>query len=236
MIQLRITEIVDAFVRHADIWSWYNYFSNCPQHNLQKYEMRAAEVDYEQEFKFHPLKQSLRDALQWNVRCKAPKQPLAKPPSAEKEEEGDVASIDPWISAALLLTPLQYSSVQLPKTSPGVTLSPAWIYGYQAEKTRGNVRYASSGAVVYPVSKYIVVYSVEQHEQIVFTGHNEEVVSLAMHPVRDCFRFFALVVHLYGIARACSCVWRSRRSIRNVVGVAMREHHYQYRQWNPHQP
>lgn len=57
-----------------------------------------------------------------------------------------------------------------------------WIYGYQAEKSRNNLRYNYEGDVVYHISKYAIVYNFNSHQQRIFTGHNDEIISLAMHP------------------------------------------------------
>lgn len=84
-----------------------------------------------------------------------------------------------------MLTPVQYANQTMRRAPPDESLSVEWVYGYQAERARNNVRYNYQGDMVYHVSKYAIVYNLNSHEQSVFTGHTEEILCLAMHPVSN---------------------------------------------------
>ena len=47
------------------------------------------------------------------------------------------------------------------------------------------MRYNIDGDVIYHVGKYAIVYNFSNHEQRVFTGHDEEIISLAVHPAGE---------------------------------------------------
>jgi hypothetical protein len=78
-----------------------------------------------------------------------------------------------------------------------------WIYGYQAEKSRNNLRYNYEGDVVYHISKYAIVYNFNSHSQRIFTGHNDEIISLAMHPegqlcvTGDIYVYVYICIYIY---------------------------------------
>ena len=197
VVSLRITEIIDGLLAHGDIWTWYVFFNNCPQCDLQQYDIRNTEVDYDCENQVIQLSTSEKLALEWNVRAKPPvvlpagkepekgAKPGPKPASANPAASPEAVTpkvLDPWVSAATLLTPLDFAYAQMPRVAPGTAVEPQWVYGYQAEKSRNNVRYNSHGHVVYHVSRYAVVYNIESHEQTIFTGHYNEILCLAMHP------------------------------------------------------
>lgn len=86
------------------------------------------------------------------------------------------------MSAVSMLTPVQYSNTPMRKLSPDSSLSLEWVYGYESERSRNNIRYNFRGDLVYTVSKYAIVYNFDTHSQNIFTGHTEEIVCLSMHP------------------------------------------------------
>jgi WD40 repeat protein len=100
-------------------------------------------------------------------------------------ESGDPKKTEQWRSAVALLTPVEFSGAQLSKVSPNCSILPEWVYGYQAEHSKCNLHYTSAGDIVYHISKYAVVYSIKHHQQRIFTGHNEEILCLKMHPSKQ---------------------------------------------------
>ena len=93
--------------------------------------------------------------------------------------------LPPWAMSAGSLVPGMYTSSKIPKLAPDMSLELAWVYGYQAEKSKNNVRYTSVGEAVYHSGKYAITYSFDGHSQKIFTGHCDEILCLAMHPVRS---------------------------------------------------
>lgn len=203
MLSLRISEIIQALLCHGDIWTWYNYYNNSKQADdvIHTLDIKASDIDYECENQIPFASVSQKLALEWNVRCKAPivslgteeKKPLTEVVAAVGTEKKEP---DPWVSSAILLTPLAYAHQQIPKQAPDTTLEPVWVYGYQSEKARNNVRYTSRGDIVYHIGRYSIVYNIENHEQTIFTGHSNEIQCLAMHPVRAVGRPYPCILHI----------------------------------------
>ena len=90
-----------------------------------------------------------------------------------------------WRSAVALLTPVEFAGANLTKSSPNCSIAPEWMYGYQSQKSKCNLYYSSKGEVVYNTSKYAIIYSIKLHEQRIFSGHNEEILSLRLHPSKQ---------------------------------------------------
>ncbi|XP_038072339.1 echinoderm microtubule-associated protein-like 6 [Patiria miniata] len=68
------------------------------------------------------------------------------------------------------------------KTAPGSALRLEWVYGYRGHQCRNNLYYTASKDVVYFVAGVGVVYNVREHSQKFFLGHDDDIVSLALHP------------------------------------------------------
>lgn len=96
-----------------------------------------------------------------------------------------VLPIAPWTAVVPFLIPSAYTNTKINKFAPDVTPTLEWVYGYQSEKSKNNLRYtaAKGHCIVYPVGRYCVVYSFDLHSQSIFSGHRDEVLCLASHPV-----------------------------------------------------
>ncbi|XP_048842779.1 echinoderm microtubule-associated protein-like 6 isoform X2 [Brienomyrus brachyistius] len=70
------------------------------------------------------------------------------------------------------------------RTAPRSQLRLQWIYGYRGHQCRNNLYYTASKEVVYFVAGVGVVYSTRDHSQKFFLGHNDDIISLALHPDR----------------------------------------------------
>ena len=128
--------------------------------------MIQSEIDFEHEN--IPEKRSIEqiNAVEWNL--------LSTYVKDHKEY--------PYQSDVEKLPAMQYFEAPQKIIPPNISLHVDWIYGYQSEKSRNNVRYNYEGHVVYHISKYAIVYNFISHEQKIFTGHNDEIISLAIHP------------------------------------------------------
>jgi WD40 repeat protein len=87
-------------------------------------------------------------------------------------------------------TPKRTSSLVKPPTSTSPkkskppednSLKPVRAVGYNGRGSRHNVHFLDDMFVVYPVSSVVVVYSLEQHSQKLFSEHTAEVSALAVH-------------------------------------------------------
>ncbi|XP_030627441.1 echinoderm microtubule-associated protein-like 6 isoform X2 [Chanos chanos] len=71
------------------------------------------------------------------------------------------------------------------RTAPRCQLRLEWIYGYRGHQCRNNLYYTAGKEVVYFVAGVGVVYNTREHTQKFFLGHNDDVISLALHPEKS---------------------------------------------------
>ena len=171
-IRLRINVLAESLMSQPDIRSWFSYFGN-PDYAVEKalvYKMLPSDCDHEGENIPQPRTEDQKLAIAWNLLSKfdGPKY-FAR-------------TGDTWRTFTEKLEPMVYHDAPIKALPPDTSLSLEWIYGYQSEKCRNNVRYNIEGDVIYSVGKYAIVYNFSRHEQRVFTGHDEEIISLAVHP------------------------------------------------------
>ncbi|XP_038631944.1 echinoderm microtubule-associated protein-like 5 isoform X6 [Scyliorhinus canicula] len=69
-------------------------------------------------------------------------------------------------------------------TAPNCHLRLEWVYGYRGHQCRNNLYYTASKEIVYFVAGVGVVYNTREHKQKFFLGHNDDIISLALHPER----------------------------------------------------
>ena len=68
---------------------------------------------------------------------------------------------------------------------PEAILDLKFAHGYRCRDSRGNVKYASDGKIVYPCAAVGVVHNKATSTQDFFNLHQEDVISLAVHPNKD---------------------------------------------------
>uniref|UniRef100_UPI00398E636F echinoderm microtubule-associated protein-like 6 isoform X3 n=1 Tax=Pristiophorus japonicus TaxID=55135 RepID=UPI00398E636F len=71
------------------------------------------------------------------------------------------------------------------RTAPKCQLRLEWIYGYRGHQCRNNLYYTVAKEVVYFVAGVGIVYNTREHTQKFFLGHNDDIISLALHPERS---------------------------------------------------
>ncbi|XP_043551898.1 echinoderm microtubule-associated protein-like 6 isoform X1 [Chiloscyllium plagiosum] len=71
------------------------------------------------------------------------------------------------------------------RTAPKCQLRLEWVYGYRGHQCRNNLYYTVAKEVVYFVAGVGIVYNTREHTQKFFLGHNDDVISLALHPERS---------------------------------------------------
>ncbi|XP_066266402.1 echinoderm microtubule-associated protein-like 6 [Branchiostoma lanceolatum] len=70
------------------------------------------------------------------------------------------------------------------RSVPAARLRLEWVYGYRGHRCRNNVHYSAAGEVVYFAAAVGIVYNPDKHTQRFFMGHNDDIISLALHPER----------------------------------------------------
>ncbi|PFX18604.1 Echinoderm microtubule-associated protein-like 6 [Stylophora pistillata] len=71
------------------------------------------------------------------------------------------------------------------RTAPTSSLKLEWVYGYRGHQCRNNLYYTSSKEIVYFVAGVGVVSNTRENSQRFFLGHNDDIISLALHPERQ---------------------------------------------------
>ncbi|XP_071235743.1 echinoderm microtubule-associated protein-like 6 isoform X1 [Salvelinus alpinus] len=71
------------------------------------------------------------------------------------------------------------------RTAPHCQLRLEWIYGYRGHQCRNNLYYTAGKEVVYFVAGVGVVYNTREHTQKFYLGHNDDIISLGLHPERS---------------------------------------------------
>ncbi|XP_012579835.1 PREDICTED: echinoderm microtubule-associated protein-like 1 [Condylura cristata] len=59
-----------------------------------------------------------------------------------------------------------------------------WVYGYRGRDCRNNLHLLPTGETVYFIASVVVLFNVEEQLQRHYTGHNDDVKCLAVHPDR----------------------------------------------------
>ncbi|KAJ8392415.1 hypothetical protein AAFF_G00075400 [Aldrovandia affinis] len=68
------------------------------------------------------------------------------------------------------------------RTAPRCQLRLEWIYGYRGHQCRNNLYYTASKELVYFVAGVGVVFNTRDHTQRFYLGHDDDIISLALHP------------------------------------------------------
>lgn len=56
---------------------------------------------------------------------------------------------------------------------------------YRGFDCRNNLYYSQAGEVVYHVAAVAVIYNRLQHSQRFYLGHDDDILSLSVHPLKD---------------------------------------------------
>ena len=82
-------------------------------------------------------------------------------------------------------TPEGFKSSLNASQPPETNLDLKFAHGYRCKDSRGNVKYASNGNIVYPCAALGVVHNKNAGTQDFFNLHQEDVISLAVHPDKN---------------------------------------------------
>ncbi|XP_012868821.1 PREDICTED: echinoderm microtubule-associated protein-like 5 [Dipodomys ordii] len=151
------------------------------------------------QWKFIP-ERKLKDALHI-----APQETLAESNSDESDSDlSDVPELDSEIEQETQLTyhrqvykedlpqlKEQYKEKQNSVTSkrrdqaPGNSIRLHFIHGYRGYDCRSNLFYTQIGEIVYHVAAVGVIYNRQQNTQRFYLGHDDDILCLAIHPLKD---------------------------------------------------
>ena len=60
-----------------------------------------------------------------------------------------------------------------------------WMLSYRGYDCRSNLFYTQTGEIVYHVAAVGVVYNRQQNTQRFYMGHDDDILCLAIHPLKD---------------------------------------------------
>ncbi|KAF3844802.1 hypothetical protein F7725_007965 [Dissostichus mawsoni] len=69
--------------------------------------------------------------------------------------------------------------------APGSGVKLHFIHGYRGYDCRSNLFYTQTGEIVYHVAAIGVVYNRQQNTQRFYMGHDDDILCLAIHPLKD---------------------------------------------------
>lgn len=96
--------------------------------------------------------------------------------------EGDqFLAVKPWLGEMKASTPI-YKVPKSQSKAPDATLSLLKVHGYRAYDTRNNLKFTASGKALFPAAGLGVVMNTTDKSQSFFTMHDDDVVSIAIHP------------------------------------------------------
>lgn len=70
-------------------------------------------------------------------------------------------------------------------------------FSYRGYDCRSNLFYTQTGEIVYHVAAVGVVYNRQQNTQRFYLGHDDDILCLAIHPIKD----------YVATGQVCSCSW-----------------------------
>lgn len=164
-----IKELCDELLLIPEVCAWVGFFLNYDEvRDIPLYvDGEYAEMNHLQRSLIRTAAEST--VVEWKV-------------NSTKNSHGPEGT--QWKSQVAMLTPGEFANVDLPTTFPDAKMKVDWVYGYQTRKCVNTLHYNKNNDLVYPISKYVIVYSSQSHSQRVLSQHLDEVVSVAMHPDR----------------------------------------------------
>jgi microtubule-associated protein-like 6 len=101
----------------------------------------------------------------------------------EVEAVGDqFGAIKPWMTNVVNCVPSNYKKSKLDGSLPDAKLELEFVHGYRCHDTRNNLRYTKNGNFVYHTASVGIVYNKENHSQLIFNEHFDDITALAIHP------------------------------------------------------
>lgn len=101
-------------------------------------------------------------------------------------DEGDQRGcIDVWRGQVDASVPDDFVYKRAMGKAPDNNLTLKWAHGFRSFDTRGNLKYAADGSIVFTTAGVGVVQDLNANTQEFFNVHHEDIVAMAMHPSGD---------------------------------------------------
>ena len=129
--------------------------------------------------------------------------------------EGDqFLAVKPWLGEMKASTP-KYPVPKSHSKAPESTLTLERVHGYRGYDSRNNLKFTSNGNIVFPAAGIAVVMDSKTGKQEFFTMHDDDVVSIALHPNKK-FVATGQTAHVGKSTKIDLFVWDSE-SLRNLA-------------------
>ena len=92
------------------------------------------------------------------------------------------SAIKPWMTNVQNCIPSNYQKSKLDGALPNAKLELEFVHGYRCHDTRNNLRYTKEGYFVYHTAAVGIVYNKENHSQLIFNEHFDDITAFAIHP------------------------------------------------------
>ena len=88
----------------------------------------------------------------------------------------------PFLGEVKASTPKDFIPAKDSSEAPKEGLKLKYIHGYRGFDTKDNVKFTSTGNIIFHSAAADIVMNVNDNTQTFFTGHDEDIVSLSIHP------------------------------------------------------
>ncbi|ETW03494.1 hypothetical protein, variant [Aphanomyces invadans] len=99
-------------------------------------------------------------------------------PLFDADAGDEFMAVKPWIGA---ITAPSNPPKENPR-EPEVTMHLDWVFGYQTELSRNNLRYNANGQIVYHAAAVGIMYDRDTNTQKHHLGHTDDILCMAMSP------------------------------------------------------
>ena len=169
-------EYQDYCQTNPEVVSWIHYFDD-PDEDLEDGDDDEVlqDSELENEGNVRPTSKAMEAARNPELGIEITAEDLAE------EEGGDqFMAVRPYLGTVKATVPT--NAPQPDVRAPTRTMTLQWVHGYQAQNSRNNLRYLASGDICYHSAGVGIAYNIAGHKQRYNLDHNDDIVSLAMHP------------------------------------------------------
>ena len=100
----------------------------------------------------------------------------------EKLQGTQFGASKPFLGEVKASTPKNYVPSKGAGDCPKENIKLKYIHGYRGFDSKDNVKFTSNGQVLFHSAAVDIVLDIESNTQTFFTSHDEDIVSLAIHP------------------------------------------------------
>jgi microtubule-associated protein-like 6 len=187
--QVSMQECVEFCLSCPEVMSWMNHYDLAPDYFAMKPAPSAIEYGDSLNDEGNPAARSVPHAEATDYEFKKSEGIIGvalgeiesgSAAASPTSTQGGGFAIRPWLHTIESTVPSQPPPID--DTVPDSRLQVEWVYGFNAQRMRNNVRYTASGKIVYPAASLTVVYDKAEKLQKFNLDHTDTVLAMAVHP------------------------------------------------------